>query len=136
MTAHGQHVAGKGWFDASLSAYVDNPARLTRSSSTAAASRPNPLAGVAFRDRGDESPQEVRERKAAELRTSQAATWRPNGQMEELRRLRTSNPGAFTQIARGANRISLGAYEQALRAHLATGGELPDGVQQPSAPSA
>lgn len=136
MTAHGTHVPGRGWYDASLKGYVDNPSRLTRSSSTAAASRPNPMAGVEFRTHVDESPQEVQERKAAELLAHQANTWRPNGQMEELRALRTSNPGAFAQIARGVNRIRVGSYEEGLRAHLATGGELPGGVQQPSAPSA
>lgn len=128
MPAHGEHVAGKGWFDASLHGYVDNPARLTPSVTREI--RANPLAGMAWRkDSG--SPQDVRERQAAELQRTRADTWRPNTQMEDLRRLRAADPVAFDKIAAGRNRMALGGYEQGLRAHLALGRELPDGVTPP-----
>jgi len=70
------------------------------------------------------------------LDAAKAAGWRPDQHIEALRRLRDSDRRVedrqtYERVARGGRRLSVGIYEESLRAHLRTGGELPTGVTPP-----
>ena len=123
---HGAHDPDRGWYDASRAAWVDSPSKLT------------PMQRM---KRWGERKLDAVEHRAdtpstEELRAkSNAAAFRPDPRMEQLRALRDSNRAEdrerFRQQARGGARMSLGSYENQLQAHLAAGNELPEGVQPP-----
>lgn len=122
---HGEHVPGRGWYDRGLRGFVDSPGKVT------ATLHPRPSQRSLHAQQWNTGVA----RTSDIVTSSQARTFRPSTQMETLRRLRDSDRPedrqSFEQMARGTTRISLGDYENGLRAHLAAGGDLPDGVTAP-----
>ncbi|MBW3547216.1 MAG: hypothetical protein KY452_03635 [Actinobacteria bacterium] len=68
-----------------------------------------------------------------------ATGWKPSAELEQLRRLRDSadtKERAIYERISPSQRMTLGHYELGLRAHVAAGRDVPDGVAPPEPPSA
>lgn len=68
-----------------------------------------------------------------------ATGWTPSAELEQLRRLRDSDQpkerAIYDRIS-AVRKMTLGHYELGLRAHVAAGRDVPDGVAPPEPPSA
>jgi hypothetical protein len=129
--AHGDYVPGLGYYDAGLRAYREQPPKPAREMDA----RP-PRAGMSRADLPFRSDHiNVKDNAQANA----ANYWKPNDHHERLRRLRDSGTDRDQRIyARlsAKEKMTLGRYEEGLRAHIALGRPLPDGVRPPDGPSA
>jgi hypothetical protein len=119
---HGRHVPQRGWYDAVGQRFVQSPDQLPGAQPRPRA--PRPFEGMQWEDKSGPRTRDTVRREAA-------AAWSPNPELEQYRALRGRDPEAFNRIVDGRRRMALGSYENGLRAYLAHGGHLPEGVAKP-----
>lgn len=128
---NGEHVPGHGYYSSFHKGFVSSPSQV-KAEHSAPARKPSPLSGIKFRT-DTITTEELRGR-------GNAAAFRPNPEMEALRKLRdsdrTEDRQTFQKLAAGRARMSLGSYEDNLRDYLAAGNDLPEGVAAPDSEGA
>ncbi|MFI6307453.1 hypothetical protein ACIBCH_36680 [Amycolatopsis thailandensis] len=67
----------------------------------------------------------------ARIQKTNAEAWQPVKEMEEWRVAKRRNPDQFDRVVTGAQRMSFGNYMNMLRAYVAEGYELPEGITAP-----